>query len=111
MAQQYHFTVDAGSRCIVVFAVTVDWLSDLTGYSARGTVRARQGSATSLLDLTPFLALNVADDTITLDLPADTSTAFTWAAGYYDIEIFDGNPDHDVRVVQGQVSVDEQGTT
>lgn len=111
MAQTYNFTIDAGSRCVVVFAVTVDWLSDLTGYSARGTVRASQlATASLLLDLSPFLAVNVAEDTVTLDLPADTSAAFTWEAGQYDVEIFDGNADHDVRVVQGRIGVDREVT-
>jgi hypothetical protein len=106
MAQAYNFTIDAGSRCMIVFAVTVDWLTDLTGYTASSLVRRSQSDVDTLLDLTPFLAVSVANDTVTLDLPADTSDAITWEAGYYDVYLSDGNPDHDVRIVQGQIAVD-----
>jgi hypothetical protein len=111
MAQKHDFVIDQGSRLVLVFKVTVGWLSDLSGYSARGMVRESQTiDGPVIADFAAYLSVDVAQDFVILDLPANISAAYDWEVGHYDMEIFDGNPAHDVRFVQGQIRVDKEST-
>jgi hypothetical protein len=112
VATRADLVIDQGSRKVVVISVTVEWLNDLTGYSARGGIYASQTIPGSLLaDLSPYLTVNVGASTVTLDLPADVSAAWTFRDGYYDMELFNGTPADDVRFVQGDIRVDKEVTT
>jgi len=113
MATKRDLVVDQGSRFVAVIKVTVTWLSDLTGYSVRGKVKASQTLDVPVLaDLTPFLAVSDASASlVTLDIGADESAAWDWNKGHYDLEIFNGDPAHDVRFLQGEIRVDKEVTT
>lgn len=105
MATRHDFVIDRTSRKVIVFDVTVGWLSSLAGYTAQGTVVESQTlDGPVLLSLTPFLTVDVAQSYVILDLPADT--IIDWDQGHYDIKLVDGNPDHDVRIVQGHIDID-----
>lgn len=65
---------------------------DLTGYTARMQVRQSVGSEQILLELTTEdggIAIDAATGTITLQVSATDSAAFTWRAGVYDLELID----------------------
>jgi hypothetical protein len=99
-----------GSRYIFVVSVSVEWLPTLVGYSARGQIRSSAVDITILATLDANLTVDTALGTVTLDLPASASTAWTWDNAKYSIEIFDGNAAHDVRIAQGNVRLDREVT-
>jgi hypothetical protein len=113
MATRRDLVIDQGSRYYAVIKVTVAWLSDLTGYNARGVVRQSQTLVGPILaDLTSYLTVSDAvNGLVTLDIGADVSAGWTWSKGHYDLEIFDGTPAHAVRVLQGEIRVDKEVTT
>jgi hypothetical protein len=99
-----------GSRFQFVIHVSVEWLATLTGYSARGQVRADR-SATSALyaDLSSALTVDVANSQVVLDIAADASTAWDFDVGQYDIEVFvAGDPTKTVRIMQGKATLNRE---
>jgi hypothetical protein len=112
MATLHDLVIDQGSRFQVVIKVTVDWLATLAGYQVRAYVRASQTlDGPVLVDLSSYLTItDPTQGLITMDVPANVTTAWDWSHGHYDMEIFDGNAAHDVRVLQGEIRVDKEVT-
>jgi hypothetical protein len=112
MATVEDLNIDQGSRFIAVISVDIEWLPTLAGYDARGTVRESHVPAALLLaDLTPYLTVDEPNSLVTLDLPANVSAGWAWTRGHFDMEVFDGNPAHDVRFIQGEIIIDKESTT
>lgn len=108
-----NITVLQGSRYQGLATVSVEWLTDLTGYSARGTVRRFQTVDVledPLAVLDTYLTVNAPGSMILIDIPANVSATWDWRKGRFDIEIFDGNPAHDVRVLEGVIKVNTEVT-
>lgn len=85
---------------------------DLAGYTARMHIRASQGAAATLLDLTTEnsrIALDNTLKTITLTLLATVTAAITWTAGIYDLELVSAGGVV-TRLLEGAVSVHEEVT-
>jgi hypothetical protein len=113
MDNEEDLTILQGSRYFLVISSTVEWLTDLTGYSARGMIReSRTGPQVTLLaDLTTFLSVDVPNHQVVLDLDADESSAWTWTHGAYDIEVYPpGDESKAVRILQGKVVLDKEVT-
>jgi hypothetical protein len=93
------------------FIPVVDWLATLSGYSARGKVKTERSLAggTLLFDLSPYLT--VVGESVVLDVPANVTAGLNWTIGAYDLELFDSNPAHDVRFIQGIITTDPEATT
>jgi hypothetical protein len=104
--------VDQGSRWQAIVEVTVEWLTDLTGYTARGHVKASRtlGGAPVLFEFDAYMSVDVLNHQVLIDIPADVSAAWVWTKGVYDLELFDGDPAHDVRFLQGDIKVDKEVT-
>ena len=112
MAQREDIVIDQGSRNVIVISVTVAWLSSLAGYDARGAVYQSQTiPGVQLADLSSYLTVDAPSSTVTLDIPANVTGAWDWDRGHYDMELFDANPAHDVRFVQGEIRLDKEVTT
>jgi hypothetical protein len=82
------------------------------GCSVRAQVRNPQSSATVLYEWTSQGATpnaTVAAGRVTLSLPADVSTAFTWTFGYYDVELTD-SAGKVARLAEGTITVSPQVT-
>lgn len=109
MAKSQDLTIDQGSRYLHVISVSVEWLATLAGYTARGKVKASHTlGGPVLFDFQPYMTVDVAGSTVTIDIPADITAAMAWASGAYYMELFDANPAHDVRFLQGTVKVDKE---
>jgi hypothetical protein len=110
MATKKDLVIDQGSRFNVIIAVT--GISDMTGYSARGMVRARATDSTVLLDLGNYLSVDAVNKQVTIDMPGSASDSFTWDHGVYDIEVYNPtpNPVPVYRILQGGISLDKQVT-
>jgi hypothetical protein len=115
MADVYDLLIDQGSRFMAVIEPKVEWLTTLTGYDARGQVRASRtlpsADAPVLFDFEPYLTLDAANGVVMVDIPANVTATLAWVgAAQYDMELFDSNPAHDVRFVQGEILVSREVT-
>ncbi len=98
-----------------------DWVSggfvyyntavDLTGYTARMTIKDKYGGAElhSLTTENGGIALDVALGTITLIFSATDTAAFAWKKGVYDLEMVKGG--EVTKIAKGVVTVDNEATT
>lgn len=85
---------------------------DLTGYTARMTIRDRAGG-TELVALTSAdseILLDVAAFTITLALSAAVTAAFTWTKGVYDLELV-SSTGRVTRILSGTVTLSKEVTS
>lgn len=111
MATDRDLVIDQGSRYRAVIKVTVAWLTDLTGYTTlTSKVRRSQTiDGEELADLSPYLTVSDAiNGYVTLDIPADVTSAWDWTTGHYDMKISNGTPANDVRFLQGEIRVDQE---
>ncbi|GAA3136724.1 hypothetical protein GCM10010466_29430 [Planomonospora alba] len=112
MAGSYHWKIDQGSTVRKV----VRWLKndspvDLTGWSARLEIRDRHGGTLLHRMTSGDSSIGLAaDGTISLHIPAATSTAWKWLVGVYDLELItpEGEP---VRLLEGPVTLSPEVTT
>lgn len=111
MARTAALAIDQGSRWQAVIAAPVEWLEDLTGYSARCQVREEKDrTSTMLADLSAYLTVDAANNLVLADLPADVTALFAWTSGFYDMELYNSDPANDVRFLQGTIKVDKEVT-
>lgn len=106
-------TIRQGSRYRAIIKVEIEWLATLAGYSARGKVRHSRTVARvddPIADLTPYLTVDALASTVTIDIPANISAGWTWRQGQYDLEVFDADPAHDVRFMQGTITLNPEVT-
>jgi len=113
MAKVVDLQIDQGSRWMAVISVPVEWLADLTGYSARGYVKASRslGGVPVLFEFDDYMTVDEDNSLVLIDLPADVSAAWTWTEGVYDMELYEADPSNDVRFMQGKIKVDKEVTT
>lgn len=112
MAKSVDLVIDQGSRWQSVISVTVEWLASLAGYTARGKIKpSHTAGGAVLFDFTSYMTVDVANSLVIVDIPANITAAWTWTSGAYDMELTDGNPQHDVRFLQGTVKVDREVTS
>lgn len=110
---QYDFVILQGATFSAIFTVKtgagVAW--DLTGWTARMTIRDAKGG-TSLLSLTTAnsrITLGGAAGTVTLTISATDTAAITWTRGVYDLELVNGSTVY--RILEGVITVNEEVTT
>jgi hypothetical protein len=83
---------------------------DLTGCTVRGQVRATKTSGSVLHTwVTGLENIALAPGQVTLYVPAAVSSAWTWTAGRWDLELTDTAGDV-TRLVEGVVLVDPEVT-
>ncbi|MEO3860112.1 hypothetical protein [Acrocarpospora sp. B8E8] len=114
MAGTYRFKIDQGAtlRRILVWKKEDGTPVDLTDYTARMEIRDQAGGVLLYrLDTdNGGLTLGGEAGTITLHIPAATSTPWAWRAGVYDLELIAPNGDV-VRLIQGGLQVVPEVTT
>jgi hypothetical protein len=63
-----------------------------------------------LFDMQPYMTVDVANGLVLIDIPANVMAAISWTTGAYDMELFDSDVAHDVRFLQGTITVDKETT-
>src|SRR5690348_14600714 len=111
MAQQADLTIDQGSYRPIVVALQSDYLDVLSNYTGCGLmVRSNKNDNTVLADLGQYATIQVADETVTLAVPANVSSGFLWRIGLYDWELTHSDPAKTVRILQGTIKIDAEVT-
>lgn len=112
MAQQADLLVDKGSYRPIVIDVDSDYITDLSVYNGCGMmVRANKNDSAVLADLGSYATINVPNRQVTLAIPANVSSAFTWSQGLYDLELkHSTDPAKTVRILQGTITADSEVT-
>lgn len=77
---------------------------DLTGYTAMMQIRAFPLDATVLYDASSNITLGGVNGTISLLIPASTTSGFTWWDGFYDL-LLTNSGGFVTRLLSGTVTV------
>lgn len=85
---------------------------DLTGYTARMTIKDRIGGSTlvTLTDATAKIVLDNTKKVIRIVLGAVETASFTWAKGVYDLELVSASGGV-TSLLQGSVTLSQEVTT
>ena len=86
---------------------------DLTGYTARMQIRAKLEDAVALFELTTEdlnngIVINNTNKTISLNISATNTAAFTWLTGVYSLELISGTTVS--TLITGNVTVKKEVT-
>lgn len=110
----YNFCVDQNATLLKVFTWLITQCCnavgaapapvDLTGYTAAMQIRPYPGSDTILYDASADITLGGPLGTVTLEIPASATAAFTWWTGVYDLLLTDPTG-FVTRLLSGSVSV------
>lgn len=104
------FTIPQGSDTGLSWPVTLSPAGDLTTGSVRAHARKTVKSSTTLYQWSTDDGTATIDaDSITLWIPGEVSSLWTWRAAVYDVEYVeaDGSPH---RVDQGKLKIDPEVT-
>jgi len=85
---------------------------NLTGYTARLQIREKVTSTDSLYEATTEdgeLTITGDEGEVYLEIPAATTTAWTWTKGVYDLEVISGTGKV-LRIAEGNVKVSPEVT-
>lgn len=111
-AAYYKIMVEQGSTWRRILTIKdANGVVDLTGFTARMQVRETLGSPAPLFELTTGngITVNGTAGQITLLIPADTSAAWTWRYGVYDLELVSAAAEVE-RLLRGEFEVDREVT-
>lgn len=83
----------------------------LAGYTARMKIKDRVGGTVLVSLLSPAdISIDVANCTVTINIAADASEAFTWTKGVYDLEMVSADGVV-TAILTGSVTVTKEVTT
>ena len=85
---------------------------DLTGYTARMSIKDKIGGAVlhSLTTENGGITIDPAAKTILLSIPATTTEDFTWSRGVYDLEMV-SSAGKVTRIISGRIALSREVTT
>ena len=110
-AATYNLVIDQGSDFTLDLVVKESGsVKNLTGYSARAQLRTKKdasGAATASFSCTVTDAANAA---IRMELSNAASSAISAGRYYYDLEIHTGSDAVVKRLIQGEVTVNQEVT-
>jgi hypothetical protein len=106
--------VNKGTTFKLSFVLTLDGnLADLTGYSARASIKQSYSDTSDLVYLSSsngMIKINLTSSSIDLYIPEKITRRINIPIGVYDIEIINSNSET-FRVVQGTMTFSEQVST
>lgn len=114
-AGKYDFTIEQGAKFTRVFT----WKDsagtpiNLTGYTAAMQIRKDIEATATLVSLTSGsgITLGGALGTITVEILATATAAYSFRSGVYDLELYPaGNAANAVRLLEGAVTVSREVT-
>jgi hypothetical protein len=114
MARNFPMRIDQGSTYSQIIQVNDNngVARNLTGYTAKMSIRKAITDATTVLDLTSpagGITINGAAGQLTITITDEQTSAMTWTTGVYDIKITSSGGVAE-RILEGAVSVFPQVT-
>lgn len=112
-AAKYNLTIEQGAsfvKSVTIKDATTGLARDLTGYTARGQIRATYADAVPLATFS-FTTLN-SSGTFVFQLTSAITAALDFETAVYDIEIeqIGSNPSNVERILQGNVYLSKEVT-
>ena len=109
-AATYDLVIDQGSDFAIDLTITESGSAkDLTGYSGRAQIRSTHAAASATASFT-VAVVSAANGTMKLELSAATTTALAAGRYVYDLEIHTANDAIVKRLIQGNVTINQQVT-
>ena len=110
-AANYNLVIDQGSDFAITLSIKEAGVAkDLTGYSARAQMRSTKTSTTLAASFTCTVLSPATNGQIKMELPNDISTAMTAGLYYYDLEIHTSGNTVVQRLLQGEVTLNQEVT-
>lgn len=109
---QHDFEIKQGATFTRTLTISDDGTArNLTGYTARMSIRRGANDATELLSMTTGnarIAIIALSGVVTLTLTAAETAALTWLRGVYDLELVSGTIV--TRILEGAITVSPEVT-
>lgn len=86
-------------------------VKNLTGFAGRMQIRSIPGAGTLYANLTSEITIPTpVNGQVVINIPAATTTAYTWKLGVYDLEVFNSGTGEVIGVLKGFASLDLEVT-
>ena len=109
-AAPYDLVIDQGSDFAIDLTITESGSAkNLTGYSGRAQIRSTHAATSTTASFT-VTVVSAANGTMKLELSAATTTALAAGRYVYDLEIHTANDATVKRLIQGNVTINQQVT-
>jgi len=109
-AATYNLVIDQGSDFVIDLVVKESGsVKDLTNYSARAQLRTKKDAADTAASFTCTIT-SASEGKIKMELPNSDSSAISAGRYYYDLEIFTASDAIVKRLIQGEVTLNQEVT-
>lgn len=110
-AATYNLVIDQGSDFAVNLSIKEEGSAkNLTGYSARAQLRSTKTSSTLAASFTCTVLSPATNGTIKMELSHTVSTGIAAGLYYYDLEIYNTGETLVQRLLQGEVTINQEVT-
>ena len=110
-AATYNLVIDQGSDFTIDLVVKEQGsVKNLTNYSARAQLRTKKDASGSAAASFTCTITDAAAGAITMDLPNSVSSGIAAGRYYYDLEIFTASDTVVKRLIQGEVTLNQEVT-
>lgn len=110
-AANYNLVIDQGSDFAVNLSIKEEGSAkDLTGYFARAQLRSTKTSSTLAASFTCTVLSPASNGNIKMALPNSVSTGMSAGLYYYDLEIYNSGETVVQRLLQGEVTLNQEVT-
>lgn len=109
-AATYNLVIDQGSDFAIDLVVKESGsVKDLTNYSARAQLRTKKDATDTAASFTCTVT-SASEGKLKMELGNSTSTGISAGRYYYDLEIFTSNDTTVKRLLQGEVTLNQEVT-
>ena len=110
-AATYNLVIDQGSDFTIDLVVKEQGsVKNLTNYSARAQLRTKKDASGSAAASFTCTITDATAGAITMDLPNSVSSGIAAGRYYYDLEIFTASDTVVKRLIQGEVTLNQEVT-
>lgn len=110
-AATYNLVIDQGSDFTIDLVVKEQGsVKNLTNYSARAQLRTKKDASGDAAASFTCTVTNATAGAITMELPNSTSSGIAAGRYYYDLEIFTASDTVVKRLLQGEVTLNQEVT-
>lgn len=110
-AARYNLVIDQGSDFAVSMVISEDGtVKNLTGFNVRAQMRSSKNSTSVAAAFTCAITSPASSGTISMSLPAATSSSLTAGRYFYDLELYTASDATVTRLIQGDIDLTREVT-